>query len=428
MVIQLTLASITYSSVVSRDSVRIALLFAALNDLSILSCDIGNAYLNAPCKEKIWFVAGNEFGSKVGLPVKLVRALYGLKLSGASWRNTLAMTIMDMGFAPTKADPDVWRRKASKPNGFLYYELLLVYVDDILCVSHDPKPIIDQIDNHYKVKPDSVGEPKIYLGANIARSTIPMDPSGIYYWSMSADDYLEECVKNVWLTLEMEGRKLKPEKNPFPHAYRPELDVSDELDDDDTNRYQQLIGVLQWSIELGRLEFYLEVSLLSQYLALPRVGHLDALYHIFGYIAHHARSRIIFDSKRPRIPNPTTFPDVDWLDINGDIKEELPTDMPEPLGNSVLISCFVDANHAGNVVTRRSHSGILILVQNAPIIWYSKRQSTVESSTYGSEFVALRIAKDLVVALRYKLRMFGVPIDGPTLVFCDNQGVVKNSS
>jgi hypothetical protein len=89
--------------------------------------------------------------------------------------------------------------------------------------------------------------------------------------------------------------------------------------------------------------------------------------------------------------------------------------MPTPLGKPVCISCFVDANHAGNVITRRSHTGILIYVQNAPIIWFSKRQNTVESSSFGSEFVALRIAKEMLVALRYKIRMFGVPIDGPHL-------------
>jgi hypothetical protein len=119
---------------------------------------------------------------------------------------------------------------------------------------------------------------------------------------------------------------------------------------------------------------------------------------------------------------------VDWTDFYGEVAEELPPRMPKPLGKSVCVSCFVDANHAGNVITRRSHTGILIFVQNAPIIWFSKRQNTVESSSFGSEFVALRIAKDLIVALRYKLRMFGVPIDGPTNVFCDNNGVVKNAS
>ena len=108
--------------------------------------------------------------------------------------------------------------------------------------------------------------------------------------------------------------------------------------------------------------------------------------------------------------------------------EELPARCPKPRGNSVIISCFVDADHAGNRVTRRSHTGILIFVNNAPILFYSKRQNTVETSTFGSELVAMRIAKEMIVGLRHKLRMFGVPIDGPANVYCDNQGVVKNTS
>ena len=89
---------------------------------------------------------------------------------------------------------------------------------------------------------------------------------------------------------------------------------------------------------------------------------------------------------------------------------------------------FVDANHAGNVVTRRSHTGIILFLQNSPIQWLSRRQNTVETSTFGSEFVALRTAGDMIMAMRYKLRMFGVPIDGAAQVYCDNQGVVKNTS
>jgi len=98
-----------------------------------------------------------------------------------------------------------------------------------------------------------------------------------------------------------------------------------------------------------------------------------------------------------------------------------------PHGNVVATHCFVDADHAGNLVTRRSQSGILLFVNRAPIIWYSKRQNMVETSTFGSEFVALRIAVELIESLRYKLRMFGIPIDGPTNVYCDNEAVTKNT-
>jgi hypothetical protein len=159
------------------------------------------------------------------------------------------------------------------------------------------------------------------------------------------------------------------------------------------------------------------------------VGHLETLYHVFAYLKSHLDlGRIAYDSMTPYVDESVFAHNADWKEFYGDVEEELPRDMPTPRGNKVIISAFVDANHAGNVVTRRSHTGILIYVQNAPTIWFSKRQNTVEAATFGSEFVALRICKELIVALRYKLRMFGVPIDGPANVFCDNRGVVLNAS
>jgi hypothetical protein len=102
-------ATLTYSSVVSRDSIWIAFLLAALNDLDILAADVGNAYLNAPTREKVYTTAGAEFGAKIqGQYVKIVRALYGLKSSGAAWRSHLANTLHSMGFTSSLADPDVW--------------------------------------------------------------------------------------------------------------------------------------------------------------------------------------------------------------------------------------------------------------------------------------------------------------------------------
>jgi hypothetical protein len=102
--------------------------------------------------------------------------------------------------------------------------------------------------------------------------------------------------------------------------------------------------------------------------------------------------------------------------------------MPEALGNSVTTTCFIDANNAGCRVTRRSQTSLIIYVNKVPIIWFSKWQNTVESSTFGSEFIALKTAIDHVEALRYKLRMFGIPLDGPTSIVCDNKSVVKNTT
>ena len=102
-----TPASSTYSSVVSRESVRIAFLYASLNDLDILSCDVANAYLCADCKEKVWIKAGKEFGSDEGAVMIIRKALYGLKSAGNSWHNLLCETILQMGYTNSIADPDV---------------------------------------------------------------------------------------------------------------------------------------------------------------------------------------------------------------------------------------------------------------------------------------------------------------------------------
>ncbi len=90
--------------------------------------------------------------------------------------------------------------------------------------------------------------------------------------------------------------------------------------------------------------------------------------------------------------------------------------------------CFVDANHAGNTETRRSQTGILLFCNKAPVMWFSKRQNSVEASTFGSEFTAMKNAVEMMEALRYKLRMFGVPIDGPTNVFYANPPVCKSTT
>ena len=117
-----------------------------------------------------------------------------------------------------------------------------------------------------------------------------------------------------------------------------------------------------------------------------------------------------------------------WKEFYPEAVEEIPSNIPIPKGPKARITTWVDADHAYDQVTRRSVTGIVIMING--MIWktYSKRQKTVESSTYGSELVAARIAVDLVVETRYTLRMLGVEIDGPALMLGDNKSVVLNTS
>ncbi len=420
-----TPAAMTYSSVVSRDSVRIALTMAALNDLEILACDIQNAYLTADCRERVWVIAGPEFGSEAGKPMLVKKALYGLKSSGAAFRAYLAETLDAMGYRPSYADPDVWLRPAIKPDGFEYYEYILCYVDDVLCISHDPKKSMKRIQEDFKLKDDKIEEPDVYLGATLSKMKLE---NGKYCWTMSPEQYVKAAVTNVEEDLAKNGKRL-PSKcvTPFSSNYAPWLETSPELKADGVQRFQELIGQLRWAVEIGRVDILLEVSLLSSYLAMPRVGHLKQAFHVFGYLKTHRKRKLAFDPAHPSIQE-NRFQQGDWTEFYRDAKEAIPENMPKPRGNCMSTHCFVDANHAGDTETRRSQTGILLFCNTAPIIWFSKRQNSVEASTFGSEFTAMKNAVEMIEAMRYKLRMFGVPIDGPTNIFCDNGAVCVNTT
>jgi hypothetical protein len=419
----------TYSSVVSRDSVRIALLLAALNGLKVLACDVGNVYLNAPCREKIWFQAGKECGSDAGKVMIVACAIYGLRTSGASWRQMLSDTLVhQFGYPQSRGDPDVYLRRRSRLHDSDYYELVLVFVNDILRISHDFKEFMDQIGKVYDLR-GSVEEPKIYLGSNIPQSQLH---GGTLALDMSSDTYVKNMLNTVKELLKEKGRELRTTqrcgRTPLPANYKPELDVSRELEIHEISEYLQLIGMLRWAVELGRIDIALETALMSQYSASPREGHIEAVFYIFAYLSLVPSTKIVFDPTTPYLDENCFQHDVDWKPFYGDIKEEKPLDVPTPLGIPVEVVCFVDANHAGNMITRRSQTGIIIFIQNAPILWYSKKQNTVEANTFESELVAMRVARDLIAALRIKLHMFGVPLAEPASMLCDNQGVVKNTS
>jgi hypothetical protein len=162
-----------------------------------------------------------------------------------------------------------------------------------------------------------------------------------------------------------------------------------------------VIGGLRWAVELGRIDMCTKVLLLSHHLALPCIGHLETVYHIFAYLQKkHNKLSILFDPTNS-IPITPTTAKLDWSLFYNKLEEELPPRMRESLGHSANMHVSVDANHAGNVVTRRSHTGILLFVQNSPILWVSCRQNTAETLTFGSECVTLRTARSVIIALTY---------------------------
>jgi hypothetical protein len=251
-----TPASVTYSTVVSRDSVRIILTIAALNDLEVLGADVQNAFLTAPNKEKVWLTAGTEFGAEQGKNLLIVRALYGLKSVSVSFRAHMAKKLDEMGFKSSVADPDVWLRPASKADGEEYYEYIMMYVDNILAISETPLLIMEAIQDMVRFKNDKIEEPSNYLGAKLQKKTI----NGVMCWSITSMDYIIAAVKNVELGIKDTRWKLNSKaRTPMSSSFVPELDGTPELEADELRYFQELIGMLRWATELGRVDILHEV-------------------------------------------------------------------------------------------------------------------------------------------------------------------------
>jgi len=161
----------------------------------------------------------------------------------------------------------------------------------------------------------------------------------------------------------------------------------------------------------------------------PRVGHLEALQRLFGYLRQFQDGKIIIDPGNPPIREEAVISEgFNWSEFYPDACKDLPYDMPNPEGNMATLTLYVDADHARDKLTRRSVTGIILLMNNTPIYWLSRRQKTVETSTYGSELVAARIGVDLIIEMRYKLRMLGVPIEETSYMVGDNMSVVLNTT
>ena len=224
------------------------------------------------------------------------------------------------------------------------------------------------------------------------------------------------------------GEKPKEYTSPMEKGDHPEVDVTPELDSEGITIYQSLIGCLQWLVTNGRFDVAQAVMVLSRFRAAPREGHLARVKRVFGYTRKFPHAVI---HVRTGIPDYSDLPTQthDWMySVKGPVKEELPHDMPKPLGKPVFTTTYEDANLYHCMMLGRSATAVLHLVNQTPIDWFSKRQATVETATYGSEFIAARIATEQIIDLRYTLRMLGAPIQSPAYMFGDNQSVITNST
>ena len=269
----------------------------------------------------------------------------------------LTNTLYHLGFTSSLADPYVGYKTSIKPDGTEYYQYVLVYVDDLLVLSHDPEKNHEVIEAFYRLK-DGYTKLDRYLGAEVKQWCFP-ENSYKTVWALSSRQYVKEAVRTVESHLQKQNRGLPKVNQPLPSDYSPELDISPVLNDDDTNLYQSYVCVLLWILELGSLDIYAPVAFLSSFLTNPRVGHLEAVYQIFGYLKRHDKSTMVFDNTYIHFRD-SDFPTYDWSEFNRGATEDLPLYMPPPRGQLVQMNVFIVSSHARNKLNSRSHTGVLI--------------------------------------------------------------------
>ena len=402
-----------YSSVVSLRGVRLIAFIAEHNGLDLWSTDIGNAYLETYTKEKVYIIAGGEFGDRAGHTLLIRKALYGLKSSGLRWHERLTDVLRAMGFFPSKAERDIWMRDCGD-----HYEYIGVYVDDLIIASKDPQGIVDILMGEHNFKLKGTGEVNFHLGCDFFR-----DKDGRLCFAPRK--YIEKMLANYE---RIYGELPKQASSPLTQNDHPELDASDLLDIENIKIYQSLVGALQWVIQIGRWDVCTAVMTLSRFRAAPRQGHLERVKRVHGYLRKFKHGIVRINTEEPDY-SAIPVERFDWENTcYPGAMEEIPDDLPRPLGKPVVMTHFVDANLYHDLISGRSVTGILHLWNKTPIDWYSKLQSTVETATFGSEFVATRTCVEQMLDLRLTARYLGVPVKGSSMIFGDNQSVVTNST
>ena len=167
---------------------------------------------------------------------------------------------------------------------------------------------------------------------------------------------------------------------------------------------------------------------MARFRAAPRQGHLDRLKRMYAYLR---RTKTAALRVRTGEPDYDHLPkeEYNWMhSVYGDVKENLPDDAPTPLGKPVTITTYVDANLYHDLITGRAATGVLHFLNGFPADWYSERQATVETATYGSEFVAARIGTEQIIDFRITLRYLGAPVRDASFMFGDNESVVTSST
>ena len=363
----------TFAPVVKQTTLRTLLTIAAVRNMKVRHYDVKTAFLNGDITEDLYMSQpeGYVANGKENLVCKLTKSLYGLKQSARAWNTKINEVMLSNGFQQSKADQCLYSK--FEHNKWMY---VLLYVDDLIAVHEDDDAIRqfgDLIGDHFAVK--DLGEISYYLGIQIERD-------------ISGNFLLNQSVKIAALLDEFNLNDAKGVSTPMEAAYMKAEGESDLLPDNEL--YRKAVGALLYVATTTRPDIAAAIGILCRRVSNPRQRDWNAVKRVMRYLKQTISLK---------------------LKISAD--------------NNLELVGYVDADWGGDVSDRKSTSGYLYMIGQSSISWSCKKQVSVALSSTEAEYIAASYASQEVIWLRQLLDDLGVAVNQPTLIYEDNQSVIK---
>lgn len=362
----------TYSPVASLNTVRMFLAVCCRLGYFIKQFDIETAFLNGDLEELVYMKIPVGIRAGNGMVCKLRRSLYGLKQAAAVWFRTIRSVFLAIGFIQCVADSCLFVRiRDDKPS------YVVLYVDDLLvgCKTEaEADEICDELSKHFTVK--ALGDARFILGMEVQ------------YDMKKGELYLRQT-QFIKRMIDKFGRSdAFAVRSPF--VIGEDLHSIGGIDSCKNMPYRELIGSLLYVANGSRPDISVQVGILSQFLENPQKKHWRAAVRVLRYLKgteliciHYSRG-----------------------------------------GDDALVA-YSDANWGGDINSRRSTSGVLLQFAGGPILFKSKKQSTVALSSAEAEYIALALAIQEVLWTRHLLSEMGSKNDAPVTIFVDNKSAIS---
>ncbi|GEQ66600.1 hypothetical protein JCM33374_g263 [Metschnikowia sp. JCM 33374] len=363
---------ITFSPVIRYTSLRLVLAIAARERLYVRQMDVTTAFLNGRLEEEIYMrqPSGYAVKGQEKKVLKLEKSLYGLKQAPQVWHKTVKAAIVEFKFQQCSAEPCLFFKRVKK--GLV---MIALYVDDMLLFAPDEKEIAKiqkLLCKRFEMK--DLGVPTKFLGMNmrVTRNSI----------EISLEDYIEKMVS------EFDDLPMRPTKAPISPSDKLHERKEDDVLCDET-LYRSLIGRFLYAANLGRPDISFVTSHLSHFLIQPTKDHLKAAYKVLRYLKQTSTYSIRYCADEEDVVGYSDSDFAMWSD-------------------------------------RKSRSGVLFKYSNSPVMWLSKMQSTIATSTLTAELGALYEATREAIWMKRLFEELQIPSkDVFTQLWCDNQGTIS---